>query len=148
MIINKYTVGAAALVVSALGGYYLGRETVIKTVTVHDVQTVTRTVNHIVTVTRTVHPDGTVTETTRTEDKQVDKEKRDESTASTSTPIGSNYSLGVRYHLRPADVADLSANPYRGFEVTAGRRILGDIWLDAGIQPLTRDVSVGIRLDL
>lgn len=129
-------------------GYWEGGNGETKTVTVHDIQTVIRTVDHIVTVTKTVHADGTTTETTKTEDKQTDKDITDESNNSTTTPAGSNYSLGVRYHVGSTDVADIAANPYRGIEVTAGRRILGDIWLDLGIQPINRDVSLGIRIDL
>lgn len=140
--------GTGLMLIGILAGYYIGRGQKAETLVVHDVQTVTRVVNHIVTVTRTVKPDGTVIETTKTEDKQNDKTTDEAISSSTSTPVGSNYSLGVRYHVSPLAIGDVLTSPYKGIEVTAGRRILGDLWLDLGVQPINRDISLGVRIDL
>lgn len=130
------------------GGYYYGGAGETKTVTVHDVQTVEKIVDHVVTVTRTVKPDGTITEITKTEDKQDDKQHNEQNS---DTSISSNlpdYSLGVRYHVVVGSLQDTVLNPYRGIEINAGRRLLGPIWGEVGIQPLQKDISIGVRIEL
>jgi hypothetical protein len=99
-------------------------------------------------VTRTVErrPDGTVTETDRTE--QTDGSGRSE-TDTTSRSIQyiaatTDYSLGVGYRLTPVttDVADWR----RRATLLVGRRLLGDTWLTGSVQPVTREVGIGLSL--
>ncbi len=138
---NKYTlIGLLILLVGATaGGYYLGRgqvqivEKVGKTITVERVRTVV--------VTKTVHPDGTTTETTSTTDKETEKEKTKKD--STSTPLLSDYSVGAKYWAGRGRELD---NYYENVEITAGRRLLGDVWLEAGIIPLQLQGSIGLSL--
>jgi hypothetical protein len=138
---NKYTLAGLLilLVGTAAGGYYLGRgqvevvEKVGKTITVERVRTVT--------ITKTVHPDGTTTETTTTRDEEKDKTstKKD----STSTPLLSDYSVGAKYWMGQGRSP---TNYYGNVEVTAGRRLVGDVWLEAGVIPLQLQGSIGFSV--
>jgi hypothetical protein len=138
---SRYTLIGLLLLLggTAAGGYYLGRgqrEVIVKegkTITVERVRTVV--------VTKTVHPDGTTTETTSTTDKETEKEKTKKD--STSTPMLSDYSVGVKYWMGQGRSP---TNYYGNVEVTAGRRLVGDVWLEAGVIPLQLQGSIGFSV--
>ncbi len=93
--------------------------------------------DRIVTVTKTVQPDGTTTEVTKTEEKEGSKETRttsDEKDRKTvTTPILSKYSLGLKYWASLDDKIDVSR--MSNYEVTAGYRVLGEVWVIGGFRP-------------
>lgn len=139
--------------VAAGTGYYYGRgnkqvEVREKIVTVKG-ETITQYKDRIVTVTRVVRPDGTTEETTRTEDKQGSSEqrttekKKDTDTATTS--IARSYSLGLKYRTRLSDIPDIqqAGRDRNNYEMTAGYRLMGDVWIQSGLQ-LDGSVSLGV----
>ena len=88
------------------------------------VKTVTRT------IVKTVKPDGTVVI------KEIAKE-RDEAKSLTKTkPLPRlDYRLGI------ASGLDLR------YIVTAGRRLVGNLWLDASFKPSTKDATIGLSYE-
>jgi len=154
--INKYTIGFLVVLAAALGGFYVGRgqkqvEIQEKVVTIKG-ETLTVFKDRIVTVTKIVRPDGTVEETTRTEEKEGKKEtkiaEKKKETDSVTTSIASTYSLGLKYWAPLSDIPNVSrARVMDNYEVTAGYRLLGDVWLEAGYK-LDKQVSVGLRVQL
>ncbi len=95
------------------------------------------------TVTRTVLPDGTVTETTKTEDRKGSKEKTEQK----STPALAQYSVGAKYWLN-RDLLRGSIG-VGNTEVEVGRRLLGPVWIDAGVRmDITKpEVSLGLHVE-
>lgn len=154
--INKYTIGILAVLAAALGGFYVGRgqkqvEIQEKVVTIKG-ETLTVYKDRIVTVTRIVRPDGTTEETTRTEEKEgkteekIAEKKKEKESVTTST--SSQYSLGLKYWASFDDKFNVDkARDTNKYEVTAGYRVMGDVWLEAGYR-LDKQVSVGLRLQL
>lgn len=151
---KSYYVIIAVLLLSAayVGGYWTGSGNVTTVEKRVEVEGKTQIVyrDRIVTHTVVVAPDGTRTESDKTEEVAQDtsNETNSSSDDKSTTPQLASYSIGARYHLQPLSFADTLANPYRGLEITAGRRILGEVWVDLGVQPLNKDVSLGVRIDL
>jgi hypothetical protein len=136
---------------SFASGYYLRSP---ETVTVTDVQT--QTVEKVVIqkeVIKVVAPDGTVTETvkeTSTEDKNAvvkDKSKGPDEkiVAAEAARIKAkrDYSLGLVWKINPDELKD-SYKP-QGF--VAGRRIVADVWGEAGYDWADKEVVLGLRLE-
>ena len=176
MISLPYKIGAALLLALALlgSGYYLGKGHV-QTQTIFQDRVIEKRVevqvkgetqiqfrDRIVTVTRTVKPDGTVQEQTRTEEKAKDTSQlvtQQETTHELEHVVAvekiqipvpqAEYSLGLRYRGPALNGQGLAGYrpDYRSLEITAARRILGPIFLDAGLSG-RMEVSLGIRIDL
>lgn len=129
------------LVVIFIGGFYTGKgqtrvEIQEKVVRVEgESKTVYK--DRVVTVTKTVKPDGTTTETTKTEEKEGSKEtktaSKDTAKSTVTTPTLSNYSLGLKYWASLDDKLDM--RKMSNYEVTVGKRMLGEIWLIGGFRP-------------
>lgn len=162
----KLLAGLIILLSVFAGGFYVGKgqtrvEIQEKIVRVEgESKTVYK--DKVVIVEKTVYPDGTVKETTKTEEKEGSKETRttsDEKDRKTvTTPILSNYSLGLKYW---ASLDDKCTNrednttcgkldmgkvkDKNSYEITAGRRIIGETWLTGGVR-LDKQVSLGIAL--
>lgn len=140
------------LLAGALLGWYLHPAATVQTVETQKLITVKgdteiQTRDHIITVTKEVTaPDGTTTrEETRSED-QAGTEKRTETStekvaekksvpaipAAASLP---NYSLGLKYWVTYADmISDVRTFQWREkVEVTAGYRLVSDLWLEGGL---------------
>lgn len=102
-------------------------------------QSATAAKSHAVTETRTVttrQPSGVVTI-----DKTVKRvENREE--IKHVPPAKPDYSVGVAARLRNLD--DIRRPT---LDVTAGRRLLGNLWLEVGTTEKLDEVRVGIRLD-
>lgn len=143
----KLLAGLLLLLAAAGGGYYMGRgqvEVQVQEKIVYK-EGETKTVDHIVTITKTVNPDGTTTETTKTEDKQVDKKtvEKDKEKDTTTTPLMAQYKLGLGLH-EIHSLADLQ--DYTKVYVEGSRRVLGPIWLSAGVG-LDRSLSLGVSYE-
>lgn len=131
------------------GGFYTGKgqkQVEIQEHVVHekgDTKTVIK--DRIVTVTRTVKPDGTVTETTKTEDKDKTQEVKtsvtEKDTDTTIKPVLSTYSLGLAAAKRWD--GDLLEKP--DFGVTAGYRVLGEVWVKGTVIPAQKTGLLGIE---
>lgn len=155
---NKYIIGLVVAAGLFLGGFYTGRgqkqvEVQEKVVTIKG-ETLTVFKDRIVTVTKIVRPDGTVEETTRTEEKEGKKEtktaEKKKETDSVTTSIASKYSLGLKYWASFDDKFSDTRETVRDtgrYEVTAGYRLMGDVWLEAGYR-LDKQVSLGLRVQL
>jgi hypothetical protein len=151
---NKYVIGLVVTVAIFLGGYYTGkgqarveiqekivREKGEKEIVIRD---------KIITVTKIQKPDGTIEETTKTEDKQSAEKSKSSSTEKdkvvVSTPILSKYSLGLKYWASIDDKLDEGKLKDKNkYEVTAGYRALGEIWVVTGFK-LDKSVAVGLQL--
>jgi len=151
---NKYVIGLVVTVAIFLGGYYMGkgqtrveiqekivREKGEKEIVIRD---------KIITVTKIQKPDGTIEETTKTEDKQSAEKSKSSSTEKdkvvVSTPILSKYSLGLKYWASIDDKLDEGKLKDKNkYEVTAGYRALGEIWVVTGFK-LDKSVAVGLQL--
>lgn len=146
---NKYLIVLVLLVASGLGGFYLGRGQ--KEIQIQEKIVTTEGESHIeyrdriVTVTKIVRPDGTTEETTKTEEKEGTEEKKtkvaEKDKSRTEKSLASNYSLGAMYRLK---YGDLTRSALNSVEVTGGRRLIGDVWLDVGAT--TSDVAVGLSV--
>lgn len=153
---NKYIMlGILVLLTGAVAaGYYLGKGQ--KEVTVEEkiiykkgeerIQYRDRTIIKE----RIVAPDGTITERETTKDIAQEIERRSTELAqemvSKSKPVLSNYSLGLKYWLPLSDkIVNAESYGTEQLEITAGRRLLGEIWLDAGYK-LDNSFSVGLSL--
>jgi hypothetical protein len=137
-----YIMGLLAFLLCLGAAYYAGRSSVKPVETVREVKGETKVVEHTVTVTKVVKPDGTVTTVTTTDDKAVDK--KTDSIASSPVAVQPGWSLGVAY--RP-DLAHVLTHQWDAWEVTGGRRLLGNSWVDATLNPLRKEVSIGIRYE-
>ncbi len=158
-LLSKVLLGIAVVGAIYLGGFYTGRGTgEVQTVEVvrevkGDTKTEIQYKDRIVTVTRTVKPDGTTTETTKTEDKQKATQKEVKTTEHSTdketvvTASKSDYSVGVREHVDYQSLLPTASELRDRIEVTGGKRIVGDVWLDVGVQPGSHDVSIGVRVD-
>lgn len=126
-----------------LGGYYSGKGD--KEVQIIEKVGETRTVykDRIVTVTKIVRPDGTVEETTKTEEKEGSSEETTVDRDTHTKPALSDYSLGAKYW---RDYESLLSDDHLGsLEVTAGRRLLGEVWLDMGVRKQSFAVGVSVN---
>lgn len=81
------------------------------------------------TVIKTVKPDGTVIT------KEVEKESLTKKESSKPSLPKPDYRVGVQTGL------DLR------YTVTAGRRLLGDLWLDSAFKPSTKDITAGFSYE-
>lgn len=162
---------SVALLVSVFGmGYYTGRSLIKPDiqiqyqdrVTEKQVKGETQIVykDRTVTVTKTVYPNGTTTTTTKTEDKNETADKKTSETdkdttktvSKTETAVASqskNYSLGVSYFNQIhsyGDLLNLTSVGVNNLEVTAGYRLLGDVWLESGVVPTQGAFSIGLSV--
>lgn len=120
------------------GGYYYGKGQIqIQTqekIVYKDGETKIEYRDRIVTVTKTTQPNGTVTETTKTEEVAKNTDKKTQQVAeekkTETTPVTSQYSLGVQYH--PSYSELLGYADITKYSVVAGYRVLGPAWLEAG----------------
>lgn len=147
--LRPYTYAVLALLLGASLGYWHGRQSQEHVIQDRNIQ-VDHTVvkDRSVVVTRTVHPDGTTTETTETRDHASTADHSSEITHTEVIPAPSpaQYSLGIRYQSAYSElISQAASNPYKGLEVSAGRRILGPVWLELGGG--VERVTLGIRYD-
>jgi len=161
--IQKVGIGLVTMLLIFLAGFWTGKgqkeievqyqDRVVEKEVKGETQIVYK--DRVVTVTKTVKPDGTTTETTRTEEKSKDETKttektevaKEESGNRTETPVSSNYSLGVSYVAVIRSYNDLlpGLSPsVSNIQITAGRRLLGDLWLDIGVAPVGGVYSLGV----
>lgn len=98
-------------------------------------ETVTRTVTRV--VTKIVKPDGTIIESVT----EKENEKTATEQVSKPAPPPPGWSLGLAY--RP-DLSRVLEHQWNAWEVSAGRRLIGDTWLDATVNPLRKEVSLGV----
>lgn len=155
----KIIAGLILLVGCFLGGFYTGRgqkeiQIVEKKVEVKGEDKVEiiyrdRIVEHTITKfangTTIIADKVTNENTTKNEEKKI--EAKSDISKSTTTSTASNYSLGLREHMNYSALLPTSTSLKNGAEVTAGRRLFGDIWLDIGVMPVNHDISIGIRVD-
>lgn len=143
---SVFTVQAWKLLLTALvlggtflGGLYIGKGQK-EVVTIEKTgKTVVKYKDRIVTVTKIIKPDGTIEETTKTEDREGSTKEKTVDNSSTTKSLASDYSIGAKYWIRGLEEVE-----YRNVEITAGRRMFGEIWLDVGVLPLEREVAVGL----
>lgn len=146
---NKYILGLLALLVSAGAGYYLGTGNVQieEKVIVKQGEDKIQIVERVVTRTVTIKPDGTRTETETTKDVTRDEQHSDTelSKDKTVTPILAQYSLGIRFSADYKDIANIynDAQNKDNYTVQLGRRLLGPVWIEAGVGVV--DYSLGVR---
>lgn len=151
--INKYTIGLLITLGVFIGGFYVGKGQssveVQEKVVIQKGETVFQYRDRVVTVTRVVKPDGTIEETTRTEDKEGKKEEKtasnEKNKATVSTPILSKYSLGLKYWAPITDTYSMDTRDKNRYEVTAGYRVMGEIWITGGYR-LDKQASIGLQL--
>jgi len=151
----KLLTGLIILIGIFVGGFYTGKgqskvEIQEKVIT-KEGESKTVYKDRIVTVTKTIKPDGTITEETKTEEKQGSKEtktaSKEKDKTTVTTPILSNYSLGLKYWASLDDKLDVGkAKDRNNYEVTAGRRLLGEAWLTGGVR-LDKQVSLGVSFN-
>lgn len=132
------------------GGFYLGRgdkqieERIIVKKGETEVKIIERTVEKI----RIVKPDGTVIEKEIVKDKDSKTKEKDKISESESiiSPVMSNYSVAASVWV-PLDKRLIDRRTYSidSIEVSVGRRLLGDAWVDAGYR-LNNELSLGLRL--
>lgn len=168
----KYLAVIGIILVSLLGAYYYGRESVPLTV-----QTIEKTVNTVTqsaVVERIVYrdretekqtttikkPDGTVI--TTEDEKSKDLSSTDDKTSKTTTTVAEkdssktvssgqsgdkNYMVGVYKGVG----IDLSVHPKleEGQEIIIGRRLFGSFWINGGFNTVhgTKEVLVGISYE-
>jgi hypothetical protein len=102
------------------------------------------------------HNDGSIsTTTTTTEDQSVEKEKEqvvhekvvevEKRVASTSDKANS-YSLGLMYRpVFPMDLSERWRPDWHRVTVEIGYRVLGNVWVDTGVELGTKSLTLGIR---
>lgn len=139
-------IAAALFVVGAKWGSTHTTETVTKEV---KGETVTVYKDRIITVTKIVRPDGTTEETTKTEEKdKLETEKK-------STKGGDkiyvyripNYSVGYISRIRLVDdKSHVAPVPKLSHGVTAGYRLVRDVWLKAGAIPADNIYMLGVEI--
>ena len=98
--------------------------------------------DRVVTVIKTVKPDGTVTETTTTADHSQNNSESHSSALSEKVLAG--WALGVHY--RP-DLGNVLTHQWNAWELEGSRRLLGPTWISATVNPLRREISLGIRYE-
>jgi len=116
---TKYIIIAVALLSGALG-FYAAKKT-IKPVTVTQVKEIEKVVTKTVTKEKIVQKDGTTIERETVADKAEDKSKN----GSVIVPpivAQTQWRLGLRWH----------PTSYIPVDTTISRRLLGNLWLDAG----------------
>lgn len=95
-------------------------------------------------VTKTVirYPDGRVEETEKVEEKESKTEKESEEvakdTSTHSKPALADYRVGAKYW---ASYPELDT----AIEVEAGRRLLGDIWIELGVRA-DGEAAIGVAI--
>ena len=129
---KKLLMALGLLAAGGVAGWYLGKNPSYRQDTAAK--------SHAVTETRTVttrQPGGVVTI-----DKTVKRVENREETKHVPPPAKPDYSVGVAARLRNIDDVRRPT-----LDVTAGRRLLGDLWLEVGTTEKLDEVRVGIRLD-
>lgn len=153
---NEYVIRIVAALAIFAGGFYTGkgqsRVDVQERIVYKQGETQTVYKDRIVVVEKTISPDGTVKETTRTEEKEGSSKQttvsNDKDTQKITTPILSNYSLGLKYWASMADKISVDGTRYRdtnNYEITAGYRTMGEVWIQGGYK-LDRQLSLGVAL--
>lgn len=100
-------------------------------------EVVTKTVT--VTKERIIQPDGTIIE------REVKKEDASSSTASKAIEKAlPGWSLGVAY--RP-DLSRLLEHQKDAWEINAGRRLVGPTWVTVEVNPLRKELALGLRYE-
>jgi hypothetical protein len=126
-----------AAAVSALVGAGLVYRFFPRTITL-PAEVRTEVVTKTVTVTKEkiVQPDGTVII------REVATENNSSATATKTVEKAlPGWSLGLAY--RP-DLSRVLSHQVDAWELSAGRRLVGDVWLTGAVNPLRREVSLGI----
>lgn len=130
-------------------GYYLGHGQIEIITREIKGETVTQTVTKVVTVERIVHPDGTVQQRTITRDEDRNQESKTNTKQQVTTNSKSyipNYSIGIRYWANYSNLlADSTSLETSRLELSIGRRLLGNLWLEAGAR--TNSASLGLRVE-
>lgn len=138
---SKLLTAVLVMLASFAGGFYYGKgEREVVTITKKG-ETHTVFKDRIVTVTRIIRPDGTVEETTKTEEKEGSKDTKNTEKDTKSKPILADYSVGAKYWAGKGRDID---SYLRNTEVMVGRRMIGDIWLEAGVLPVDMQLSLGV----
>lgn len=145
----SYKILLSILLLAAVfgGGYYSGKGMTETQVVEHEKivykEAETKTVYKDRIVERVVirQPDGTVIEKEKTIDSDKAETKTDTTIANDTThsefskPVLSNYSLGVKYWVNYSSLlTDVTRFNSKNVEVTAGRRLVGEVWVDAGVR--------------
>lgn len=151
---------AGLIILSSIGaGYYFGTqnaEVQIINRTVHEkgeIQTQIVYRDRIVERTVTKYPDGTVVESDRTTDKDTTEQQSAKTSNDTNSitqiviPTTTKYSLGLRETFSYSNLFPTTAELRRNIEITGGRRLIGDLWLDVGVQPGNSAFTLGIRFE-
>lgn len=115
---TKYIIIAVALLSGALG-FYAAKKTV-KPVVVTQVKEVEKIVTKTVTKEKIVQKDGTTIERETVADKAEDKSKNN----SIAPPVAKQAQWRLGLHWNPTSYVPVST--------TISRRLLGNLWLDAG----------------
>jgi len=96
-------------------------------------KTVTRTVEKI------IQPDGTIIE------RVIEKENASSSTASkTIEKALPGWSLGATYRPR---LERITEHQWDAWEITAGRRLIGPTWVTVEVNPLRKELALGMRYE-
>lgn len=152
---NKYTVLGSIILIGVIGAgcFYIGkgqREIVIEEKIIYkEGETKIEYRDRTVIKEKIIKPDGTIIEREITKNIEKEIEKRSKELAQEIskkiTPVLSNYSLGVRYWLPLSYNELLNRQTYskEGLEITAGKRIVGEIWLEGGYK-LDNSFSLGV----
>lgn len=140
---HRYVLYIVLVAAAGAAGFYQGKGHREIQVVEKAGQTITRTVVQTVTVEKTIHPDGTVEERTTTKNETKNKDTKTIDRDTSIKPIGTNYSLGVRY--RVSGFQTIIAPGPQAVEVEAGRRLFGDIWITGGAG--LGGVTLGLRYD-
>lgn len=139
----RYTLYILLVVAAGAAGFYTGKGRKEVQIVEKKGETITKVVTRTVTVTKTVRPDGTVEEKTETKDRTKDETEKVVNKDTTTKPMGTDYSLGVRY--RVSSFASVLAPGPQNFEAEVGRRVLGDIWVTGGAG--LGGITLGVRYD-
>lgn len=101
-------------------------------------ETVTKTVTKV--VTKIVKPDGTVIETVT--EKEAEKTATEQTHAPLPVPPG--WSLGLAY--RP-DLSKVLEHQWDAWELNAARRLVGPTWLTLQVNPLRKEMGLGVSYE-
>lgn len=131
---------AIAVVVAFVAGAALVYWRFPRTVTL-PAEVKTEVVTKTVTVTkeRIVQPDGTIIE------RETAKEDASSSTASkTIEKALPGWSLGAAYRPR---LERITEHQWDAWEISAGRRLIGPTWVTVEVNPLRKELALGLRYE-
>lgn len=155
----------AILLLVGIGSYFLGysnrqiqiKEVVKEVIVEKEAETkiVTRWRDRTITKEKIIRPDGTIEERlirenselkTALEDrkKELDFQKNKEKISETKL---ATVSAGVRIPLKYSELLPTSKELLQSAEITGGLRVLGPLWLDGGISPGSKQVTIGVRYE-